>query len=269
MQRNNVLFPHHGVLNENSTTTKLRVVLDASCKSSNGKCLNEFLLPGPKLQHDLTDVLFRFRTFKYVICADVSKMFRQIQLDNSEKSLHRILWRFNKEESIKIYELQTVTYGTTGAFYVSIKCMQQLAIKEGDKFPIGPRVVLNDFYVDDMLTGANSREELEEIRSQTTELLKLGKFPLHKWASNCPEVFKNEHDKVNANPNNFDDTATLKTLGIQWDNIHDMLQYSIPDIGTKQRCTRRTIKSCIAQIFDPLGLIGPIVVTAKIIIQKL
>jgi len=41
--------PHHGVVKPGNTTTKLRVVYDASAISSNGKSLNDYLFMGPKL----------------------------------------------------------------------------------------------------------------------------------------------------------------------------------------------------------------------------
>lgn len=56
-------LPHHAVLNESSSTTKLRVVFDGSCKSENGvslKSLNDHLLVGPMIQEDLFSILVRF-----------------------------------------------------------------------------------------------------------------------------------------------------------------------------------------------------------------
>lgn len=52
-------LPHHAVCKETSTTTKLRVVFDASCKSTSG-LLNDTLLVGPIIQQDLLSILIRF-----------------------------------------------------------------------------------------------------------------------------------------------------------------------------------------------------------------
>lgn len=59
-------------LNENSSTTKLRVVFDGSCKTSNGSSLNDILFVGPKFQYHLFDIIL-FRKHNYVITADIEK----------------------------------------------------------------------------------------------------------------------------------------------------------------------------------------------------
>lgn len=47
-------LPMHAVRKEESTTTKLRVVFDASAKSSTGISLNDTLLVGPTVHPTLT-----------------------------------------------------------------------------------------------------------------------------------------------------------------------------------------------------------------------
>ncbi|XP_046810004.1 uncharacterized protein LOC124420590 [Lucilia cuprina] len=59
-------LPHHGVLRESSTTTKLRVVFNGSCKTSSGLSLNDILHTGPKLQLEISDVITRWRQYRYV-----------------------------------------------------------------------------------------------------------------------------------------------------------------------------------------------------------
>jgi len=61
-----VYIPHHPVLRESSSTTKLRVVFNASCKSSNGTTSNDHLMTGPKLQRDLSSIILCWHQFRYV-----------------------------------------------------------------------------------------------------------------------------------------------------------------------------------------------------------
>ncbi|CAH2085366.1 unnamed protein product [Euphydryas editha] len=59
-----------------------------------------------------------------------------------------------------------------------------------------------------------------------------------------------------------------KTLGLNWISDSDNLSFSI-NIELLEKITKRHILSVISQIFDPLGLVGPTIVEAKIIMQKL
>jgi hypothetical protein len=71
-----VYIPHYAVIKESSSTTKLRVVFNASCRIRNGTTLNDHLLVGPKLQQDLPAIIARWRQWRYVYTADIAKMFR-------------------------------------------------------------------------------------------------------------------------------------------------------------------------------------------------
>ena len=86
-------LPMHAVLKESSTRTKLRVVFDASAKTSTGTSLNETLMVGPTLHPTLETVLLRFRSYSIALTGDISKMYRAIELSPTDRHLHRFLWR--------------------------------------------------------------------------------------------------------------------------------------------------------------------------------
>ena len=77
-QLNGYYLPHHAVIKLTSTTTKTRVVFDASAKTSDGVSLNDVLAVGPTIQDKLFAHLIRFRIHAYVLTADIEKMYRQI-----------------------------------------------------------------------------------------------------------------------------------------------------------------------------------------------
>ncbi|XP_018401738.1 PREDICTED: uncharacterized protein LOC108778911 [Cyphomyrmex costatus] len=181
-------LPHHPVFKESSTTTKLRVVFDASCKSASGLSLNDALLVGPTIQEDLFSHLVRFRTFRYAMTADITKMYRQILVDESQRHLQRIFWRNAPQDELRIFELLTLTYGTAPASFLAIRTIRKLAEDEINSFPVGSKTILRDFYVDDLLTGASTLQEALEIKTQTIELLKRGGFELRKWSSNSSSL---------------------------------------------------------------------------------
>lgn len=206
---------HHTVINEASHTTKLRVVFNGSSKSSNGFPLNDILLVGPNLQKELILILLKFRCHKYVLMADISKMYRQILVEETQTPLQRILWRDNENEPFQAFELLIVTYGTTSASYQATRCLKQLADDEQMNFPVGAKTLREDFYVDDLLTGADKLDEIIKIRNEIKALLLQGGFKLHKWASNHPSLL----DGISSNNSgnqiiDIEKNGTLKTLGI-------------------------------------------------------
>ncbi|XP_055714315.1 uncharacterized protein LOC129808562 [Phlebotomus papatasi] len=150
-------LPHHAVFKKESSTTKTRVAFDASCKTSTGKSLNSVLHAGPKLQQNLNQIIIRWCKYKYVYTADIEKMFRQIIVAEEHRDYLRILWRDSPEQPIREYRLNTVTYGTAPATYLSVKVLMQLAEDEGAQFPAAVAAI-KEFYVDDVMTGADTVE---------------------------------------------------------------------------------------------------------------
>ena len=84
-------LPHHGVVRTDKSTTKLRVVYDASAEMS-GPSLNECLYKGPKFQQLILNILIRFRAYKVAHIADVEKAFLNIAVDEKDRDVHRFLW---------------------------------------------------------------------------------------------------------------------------------------------------------------------------------
>lgn len=131
-----VYLPHHPVIRPSSSTTKLRVVFDASSLTSNHTSLNSQLEVGPKLQADLIAVILRWRQYKYVYTADIEKMYRQIWIDEKDRDYQRIVWFDDNFTKIKTFQLSTVTYGTASAPFLALRVLNQLSIDEGSTFPL-------------------------------------------------------------------------------------------------------------------------------------
>ncbi|XP_044577786.1 uncharacterized protein LOC123260634 [Cotesia glomerata] len=79
---NAYFLPHHGVLKLDSTNTKLRTVFNGSCATSTGISLNDIRHAGPKTQIDIFDVMLRIRCNMILFATDITKMFRQIEVDS-------------------------------------------------------------------------------------------------------------------------------------------------------------------------------------------
>ncbi|XP_065085954.1 uncharacterized protein LOC135707972 [Ochlerotatus camptorhynchus] len=182
-----------------------------------------------------------------------------------------ILFRFDKNTPVQTYELRTVTYGLAPSSFLATRTLQQLAMDEGHAYPLGGPSLRKNFYVDDFIGGANTVEEAIQLRGELSELLNKGGFELRKWTSNRLEVLQGlESNQIGTQSSlQFSPNETIKTLGIRWEPEMDQLRFDSQVQTRDDPPTKRSILSDIARLFDPLGLIAPVVVKAKILMQEL
>ncbi|GFS58161.1 integrase catalytic domain-containing protein [Trichonephila clavipes] len=137
-------IPHQAVLRPDKSTTKLRVVFNASATTSNGLSLNDTLPKGGTVQNELWCTLL---------------------LDfPSQQDLLRIVSKTSVDSPLKNSRSTTVTYGTTCAPFLATRTLLQLSEDEKQNFPLASPVVKNDFYVDDVLSGAPDLKTAIEIQ---------------------------------------------------------------------------------------------------------
>lgn len=266
------VIPHHPIHatpRMDGKSGKFRVVFNASARTSTGFSLNDQQLTGPKLQADLIDNFIRFRTHRYVLSADIVQMFRQIGVAPCHWNLQRIIWRDRPSDSLQEFVIAVVTWGMASAGFNAVRSLRQCAIDGQSKFPVGATVALNDFYYDDMHTGADNQEDLFTRYDEVIRLLDTAGFALSKWATNSVQLA----NKIKAD-------AKIETifptdsgvLGMCWSPENDELSLKL---STKyqeipsEKITKRTILSRIAQIYDPSGLIAPVIIRGKMLIQDI
>ena len=217
-------LPMHAVRKDSSTTTKIRAVFDASAKSSSGVSLNDTLLVGPTIHPPLVDVLLRFRLYRVTLIADVSKMYRAIELTESDKDLHRFVWRTTPGEMLQDYRMTRVTFGVSASSFAANMAIKENATDLAHKYPLAAKAVDNSFYVDDGLTGADSTEEAIKLQKQLHNLFSQGGFLLRKWNSNDPVVLQHVAPELkdSRTKHTITDVETYtKTLGIEWKSNSD------------------------------------------------
>lgn len=268
--RSHYFLPHHAVFKESSLTTKLRVVFDASSKTTSGVSLNDVLKIGPVIQDSLFFILLRFRVNLFVITADIAKMYRCVEVHNDDRRFQQIVWRDNPLDSLKIFQLNTVTYGTGPASFIATRCLKQLAIDNQTDFPEAASSINKDFYMDDWLAGSNDVNSILSLVKNVNDILLSGGFQLRQWSSNSKDVlnFISQLDTSIKSEYTIKDDQSCKTLGTLWNSVSDVLKYTT----TSNDCvtfTKRIVLSVISQIFDPLGLLGPVIVRAKLFMQQL
>ncbi|GFU03752.1 integrase catalytic domain-containing protein [Trichonephila clavipes] len=233
-------MPHHGDYRPEKSITKLRTVFNASSPSTSGKSLNSIQFNGGLVQEGLFSIMVCFRKHKYTFTTDIEKMFRMINIHPEQTCLQRILWKKGIEEPIKTYELTTVTYGTVSAPYLATRILKQLAIDEANNFPLAALVVLSDCYMDDILSGSESIEEVIELQYQLIEMFKTAGMHLYKWCGNLPEITSNLQEYSFLE---FDET---KALGIIWNSNLDWFLFRIEQ-QRPTSFTKRMVLSTIAK----------------------
>uniref|UniRef100_A0AAG5DRE2 Peptidase aspartic putative domain-containing protein n=1 Tax=Anopheles atroparvus TaxID=41427 RepID=A0AAG5DRE2_ANOAO len=264
-------LPHHPVLKASSSTTKLRVVFDGSAKTSTGYSLNEALRVGPVVQDDLLDIILRFRTYKVALVGDIAKMYRQIVVHPDDRRFQRVLFRFSPDDSVETYELNTVTYGLSPSSFLATRTLLQLAEDEGSSFPHAAQALAQNFCVDDFIGGADSVEQAQQLREELSQMLNKGGFSLRKWTSNQLAVLSGlTEDQIGTQSTlQFMPDEKIKALGIAWEPEADVLSFESRIDAATSHPTCRLIFSGISRMFDPIGLISPIIIRAKLLMQEL
>ncbi len=266
-------LPVHGVFKDSSSTTKVRAVFDASARSSTTYSLNDTLLPGPNLYPPLTDVLTRFRLHSVGMTADISKMFREILLNPDERDYHRFLMR-NDKGTVVDCRMHRLTFGVKSSPFLATQVLHTLANLYSTSHPEASQAILNSFYVDDFISGANSVEEANKLRVQLCDLLDQAHMTLRKWRSNSKELKDSipthllETDKAHQIVSRSCDAP--KALGVHWAVEDDTIHVSIskPELEST-KITKRSIASVVAGVFDVLGLFCPVIISARILYQSL
>ena len=185
-------LPMHGVYKEGSSTTRLRVVFDASAPSTTKVSLNlnDTLAVGPTLHPTLDSILLKFRMYRVALTGDIGKMYREILLSPSDRQLHRFLWRPTLDQPVAEVCMNRVTFGVASSPFLAVRTLQQTASDFGQDFPNASWHVRKSFYVDDLLGGSDSIEGALQLFSELTEMLSKGGFTLRKFRSSSLDVLE-------------------------------------------------------------------------------
>ncbi|XP_057299451.1 uncharacterized protein LOC130630070 [Hydractinia symbiolongicarpus] len=271
-------LPHRAVIKPNRNTTKVRIVFDASAKHKDSRSLNECLYTGPSLNTSLFGVLLRFRAYNIAITGDIEKAFHQISVSPEDRNLLRFIWyddvnNFDDQKfennALADYRFCRVVFGATcSPFLLSATLIFHLhGYVECD--PQFVQKLLESLHVDDLTAGGVNDSDALCFYTKCQERLSEGGFNLRKF---------NSYSKMLENIVNStqDETEikfqpTIKVLGLEWNKLSDEINFNFSDMlkNIKLPTTKRNIMHFLASIYDPLGIINPIVVTIKVLFQDL
>ena len=265
-------LPHHPVHNDKKPD-RVRVVFDGAAKF-HGTALNNHLLQGPDLVNNLPGVLMRFRKEPIALIADISAMFHQVLTPRRDQDSLRFLWwpRGDLTAPPADYCMTRHVFGLRSSPSCAAFALLRTAADYGKEFDEKvTNYVQRNFYVDDLLLSVPTTLDAEHAAHDLTALLKRGGFTLTKWSSNSRQVLQCIPSEIRAqavqNLVPSDCLPGAQTLGLLWEPDSDYFRYSIQ--MDQKPSTKRGILSTIASIYDPLGLLSPTMLDAKLILQDL
>ena len=266
-------LPHQAVVRENAETTKTRIVYDASARErENTPSLNDCLLTGPPLQNQLWSVLIRNRFHPVAVAGDLQKAFLQVRVREAERDVLRFHWIKDLHSTeIEVLRFTRVVFGLAPSPFLLNGVIQQHLETLESRYPESVAEVRKSLYVDDLISGAPTTLEAKELKRDAIEIFDDAKFRLHKWHSN---VFELESDSVESEPTfakqQLEGNSTCsdsKLLGLPWDKVNDRLRVEFPTIPAV--LTKRGVLAYLAKVYDPLGLVSPVLLEGKLIYRDI
>ena len=109
-----------------------------------------------------------------------------------------------------------------------------------------------------------------DLIQETHAVHKQGGFNLHNFVSRSKQVISAVPAELRAKETqnlnlDYDPLPLEHTLGVEWVTESDFFQFRIT-LNDKPR-TPREILSVVSSVFDPLGLVSPVIVVGKKILQ--
>ena len=275
--------PHHAVIREDKATTKLRVVLDGAARSSKFDfSINDCLSKGPNLLVSLFAILLRFRLFQVTVLADIEKAFLQVCVHQDDIDALRILWYknpFDCNRKVAVFRFLRVVFGfvcspfllnATIRYHLQ-KCLEK-AQSEKDRVML--KSLIDSFYVDDLTLSIPTVEEAEGLISLSEKVIGEASMRLRKWVTNRLEVSKFLETKKLVESIS-EGQVGMKVLGLSYqvkkDEIHFDFFTFLKCLAEKDKLTKRIALGVVStsSVYDPLGLVSPVVVELKLAIQDL
>ena len=272
LKRNMVTGHHHylqfhAVINEDRST-KTRIVINAAAEGEDGTSLNSHLYPGPVMLPSLLILLIKFRYGKIAYSCDLSKCYLRTHLDKESQQFLRLKWRWGQEDQpFKDWIFRRLAFGISSAPFQSSWIIRENASLFDEKYPLESSIIKSQTYVDDLVASHNSPIGTRKIIKNILEIFANGGYETHKFISNSKFVLKDVPEELKSKE------TTQKILGCQWNSTLDTLEFPfLTELRKKEKnpfhiVSRRYALSITSSIFDPQGLLSPVTMAGRQIIQ--
>ena len=265
------------VWNGNSVSTPCRLVFDASQPTASGKSLNDILAKGKNNMNKLIEIFIRWSMHKVAIHTDIRKMYNTVKLREEDWCLQRYVWHNELDPNQPPEEkvILTLIYGVKASGNQSERGLRETARFSKVEYPEVHRIVENDIYVDDCLTGETSKEIASQRADEIELVLQKGGFSLKGVTMS--------HQKPSTTLS--EDSESVKVAGMRWYPEQDEISLDVSPLNFAKKSrgkkpthlnntipkllTRRHCVSKVSEIFDLTGKITPITAALKIDLREL
>ena len=83
-------------------------------------------------------------------------MNRAVLISEHRLDLYRLVWREDSQQSLKDYRITKLTFGVSASPFATIMAMKQNALDHQRMYPLATQDVIDSFYVDNGLDGADN-----------------------------------------------------------------------------------------------------------------
>ena len=260
-----------------SVSTPCRVVFNASQVTQTGHSLNSIVAKGRNNMNKLVVIMIRWFFHRCAFHTDIRKMYNSVRLAEEHWCYQLYLWHdelsLDAEPFIKV--IMTLIYGVKSSGNQAESALRQVARLYSDKYPKACKALLEDTYVDDCLSGADS----EEDRTQMIEDLQLALCPAGFTVKGFTCSGSLPPDELTK------DGVSVKVAGAKWFSKPDKISLESGDmgfstkskgkkssertVGVPENLTRVQCASKVAELFDLVGLATPITCGWKVDLRTL
>ncbi|XP_067613175.1 uncharacterized protein [Eurosta solidaginis] len=258
----------------NPRKNKTRLVWDAA--AAVGKtALNSVLLKGPDLMKSLLGILIRFREKPIGLCGDIREMFHQIRIRQEDQTAQKFLGREgDTSKQPNEYVMQVMTFGATCSPSLANYVKNKNAARFEAELPCAVKAILDNTFVDDWLQSVETEDEMIELAKTVRFIHSDGGFEMRSWKSNSRKVLLAITGQSTQNDKYIEEPLSRheKVLGMWWSPAEYVLTFfeNFPQqiYDENHIPTKRQMLCIIMTVFDPLGLLGFHIISAKILMQE-
>ena len=125
----------------------------------------------------------------------------------------------------------------------------------------------NSMYMDNVLAGVSDDEDAEHYYRHSRQLLVSAGMNFRQWTTDSNKL----KEKLVAE--NTIATDKPNVLGLDWDSNADLISFPLMKVVSETKALhnqlkKRSVLSIAAKVFDPLGVLEPFIVRAKMILQQ-